>query len=207
MFCAITSHVHRIQFSTNNKTQKVSRCLLSTEARWRRLPLLSSVTRLGKRWRKQKADSLLCQVRRQGGAASDECKIDIHSQASLQPRDALIWVFIESFICRAKQLCRPREHTHRKPPKKHFYRQSFFYLASVSSDYDDFILYSTLPPFQTYNKGWLYNVSCCSCSSDRWRKIFDISYPLGLATSLKLEFQYSTPLPITAPMFSIGFSF
>lgn len=128
MFCAITSHVHRIQSSTNNKTQKVSRCLLSTEARWRRLPLLSSVTRLGKRWRKQKADSLLCQVRRQGGAASDECKIDIHSQASLQPRDALIWVFIESFICRAKQLCRPREHTHRKPPKKHFYRQSFFIL-------------------------------------------------------------------------------
>lgn len=118
MFCAITSHVHRIQFSTNNKTQKVSRCLLSTEARWRRLPLLSSVTRLGKRWRKQKADSLLCQVRRQGGAASDECKIDIHSQASLQPRDALIWVFIESFILQSQAVMQTtRTHTHTNPPK------------------------------------------------------------------------------------------
>lgn len=121
--------------------------------------------------------------------------------------DALIRVFIHSFICRAKQLCRPRKHTHTENPPKNISTDSLFYLASVSSDYDDFILYSTLPPFQTYSKGWLYNVSCCSCSSDRWRKIFDISYPLGLATSLKLEFHYSTSLLITAPMFSIGFSF
>lgn len=43
------------------------------------------------------------------GATSNECKIDIHSQAPLQPRGALIRVFIQSSICRAKQACRQRK--------------------------------------------------------------------------------------------------
>lgn len=100
-----------------------------------------------------------------GGANSDECKIDIHSQAPLQPRGALIRVFIQSFICRAKQACRPRKHvlTHTRT-----HIQNPLYPAYVNLECDGFILYLSLSPFQSWDKGVLYHLSCSYCSSDVW---------------------------------------
>lgn len=46
---------------------------------------------------------------RGGGTSSPECNIDIHSRAPLQPRGALIRMFIQSFICRADQACKTLE--------------------------------------------------------------------------------------------------
>ncbi len=70
-----------------------------------------------------------------GGATSDECKIDIHSQAPLQPRGALIRVFIQSFICRAKQACKAVQtcactHTH---AHTHTHTALFILLMSIQS--------------------------------------------------------------------------
>ena len=116
-----------------------------------------------------------------GGATRDECKIDIHSQAPLQPRGALIRVFIQSFICRARQAGR---HVDRGNMCVHTRTQSPRYSAHVKSECDGFILFLSLSPFQSLDKSVLHHLSGCYCSSDVW---FACACPLGINASLESE--------------------
>lgn len=103
-------------------------------------------------------------VRAFGAAANDECRIDIHGLASLQPQATLIRVFVQSFICRAKQACRPHEHalTH-----------TLAYTAYVNSERNgffvrDYVIYSDLEP-----------VSRCECLSICGEKVCaDFQHPM-----------------------------
>lgn len=92
------------------------------------------------------------------GAASDECKIDIHSPASLQPQGALIveCSYKVSFV----KPSRHADHTHMLSHT--LTSTAFFSPTYVNSECDGFILCLDLSFFKTWDQVVLGNLSCCA---------------------------------------------
>lgn len=128
----------------HTQTHAVCQCPWGKEAGW-----WSRAAFIDKRWHKQKAGSLFCQVGNQGEATSDECKIYIPTQALLQPKRCTDHSLHTKFHLQSQTGMQNMQTC------THTWNTCILYPAGVNSQRDCFVLV----------KGFCAML-CCYCSSD-----------------------------------------